>query len=229
MDRNRWMIFAAICVAVIGGLIFTSSKEKVSVDSVDAFTISTGRDINDNVFGNKDAKVTIWEYGDFQCPGCGAAHANVKAITEKYKDNVRFVFRNFPLTSIHPHAFAASAAAEAAGLQGKYWEMHNKIFEMRDSWRDMTAEKRQTAFEQYASELGLDSTKFKTDIASKAVADKINFDRALGLKIGVESTPTFYLNKTKLSADVTSDIMQGDGKKLTQALDEALNNASSQN
>lgn len=225
MDRNRWLLFGGICVAIIAGLVYTSSKDKVSVDNVNPFAITTNSVINDRVFGNKDAKVTLWEYGDFQCPGCGAAHANLKSISEKYKNSMRFVFRNFPLTSAHPHAFAAAATAEAAGQQNKYWEMYDKLYETRESWSSMSAEQRQSAFEQYAKEIALDMDKFKADIASKPVADKINFDRALGLKLGVDSTPTLYLDTTKVSSDITSNVMQGDGKKLTDAIDKAIKDA----
>ncbi len=222
MDKNRWIIFGVLCAGIIAGLVFVSSKDKVSVDAVDPFAVVTDHEINDRVFGNKDAKVTLWEYGDFQCPGCGAAYAKLKTISEQYKDSVRFVFRNFPLTSIHPHAYAASAAAEAAGQQGKYWEMHDKLYETRDTWNSLSAEQRQTKFEQYAKEIGLTIETYKADISSKAVGNKINFDRALGLKLGVDSTPTLYLNKTKISADITSDVMQGNGQKLSDAIEAAI-------
>lgn len=222
MDKTRWFIFAGICAAVIAGLILTSSKDKINVDNVDAFAVTTDKTINDHVFGNKDAKVTLWEYADFQCPGCGAAYPHVKSIKQRYRDSVRYVFRNFPLTSAHPHAFAASAAAEAAGIQGKYWEMNDRIFSNRDEWQNTNAEQRQTVFERYAGELGLDLAKFKTDIASKEVAAKINYDRSIGIKAGVDSTPTFYLNTTKISSDITGDLLQGNTKKLTDALDNAI-------
>src|SRR4051812_16240717 len=118
MSGKGWIIFGAICVVLFGGLVFWSGRDRVDVSSVDTNKIqpasSDSGNIGDHVFGNKDAKVVLMEYGDFQCPGCGSAHPTVKALSEKYKDQLAFVFRNFPLTSIHPNARAAAAAVETA-------------------------------------------------------------------------------------------------------------------
>lgn len=225
MDRTRWIVFGVLCAAIVGGLVYMSGSSKVNVDSVDAFTITTNRDINDHVFGNKDAKVVVYEYADFQCPGCAGAYPNLKTITETYKNQVAFVYRSFPLTSIHPHAFAAAATAEAAGLQGKYWEMHDQLFETQDTWKNLSAEARQNQFEQYAQALGLNVDQFRADLAGEKVAAKINFDRSLGLKVGVDSTPTVFINKEKIANDIISDVIQQQGKKLTDKLDEAIKQA----
>lgn len=222
MDRNRWFIFAGICVAIIAGLVYTSNNEKVSVDNVDAFKITTDREINDHVYGSKDAKVVIYEYADFQCPGCGGAYPNLKSIKETYKDSVTFVYRHFPLTTIHPHAFAAAATAEAAGLQGKFWEMHDLLFTTQDAWTSQSAEQRQKTFEDYARQLGLNIDQFNTDLTSDKVAAKIEYDRALGRKLTVESTPTIYVNKEKMNDDITKDVIQVKGEKLTVTLNELI-------
>ena len=135
MDKFRWIIFAAIIVLVLGGLIVYSRMNSTSVDvsNVDATAIigpsEQNGNIGDHVYNDTESSVILVEYGDFQCPGCGSAHPYVKTLLEEYGDRISFVFRNFPLTSIHPNARAAAAAAEAAGLQGKYWEMHDVIFE----------------------------------------------------------------------------------------------------
>lgn len=225
MSKKAWIIFGVICVVFLGGLIFISSRNKVSVDAVDANSILSASDksgnIADHVFGKADSKVILIEYGDFQCPGCGGAHPMVKKLTEKYKDTMAFVFRNFPLASLHPNARAAAATAEAAGLQGKYWEMHNKLFENQFSWQDLSAGERDDFFAGYAKELALNEDKFKQDFSSSSVNQKINFDTALGKKIGVSATPTFYLNGKELK-EIRDDQGNMDEKKFEKALTDAM-------
>lgn len=198
MSKRAWIIFAAVCVLILGSLVVLSNSKKVDVSNVDSNKIQTASEqsgnIADHVFGKADSKVVFVEYGDFQCPGCGGMHPTVKALTEKYKDQVAFVFRNFPLTQIHPNALVAASAAEAAGLQGKYWEMHNMLFENQDSWKNASVNDRVAVFTKYAKTLELDTDKFKTDIASENVSKKIGFDLSVGKKINVSSTPTFYLD-----------------------------------
>lgn len=207
MSGKAWIIFVAVCVILFGGLVFWSGRDRVDVSGVDTNKIQpadkASGNIADHVFGNKDAKVVLVEYGDFQCPGCGSAHPAVKALSEKYEDQLAFVFRNFPLTSIHPNARAAAAAAEAAGLQGKYWEVHNALFENQDAWSSASASERSSVFAGYAQQAGLNQSEFATTLNERSVDinKKINFDIALGRKLGVSGTPTFYLNGKKLNDD----------------------------
>jgi protein-disulfide isomerase len=209
VSKKVWIIFAAICIVLLGSLIYISSKSRVNVDGIDPNTIQPGSEqsgwIGDNIFGKADSPVTLIEYGDFQCPGCGSAHPTVKKVTEKYKNQLAFVFRNFPLTSIHPNARAASAAAEAAGLQGKYWDMHNMLYENQASWESLGAGERTNFFASYADDLELDAEKFKTDMAGRAATGKINFDLALGKKAGVDATPTFFLNGELIDSSIWQD------------------------
>lgn len=203
MSKKAWIIFAAVCVLVLGSLVALSNSKKADVSNVDANKIQTASEESGNIaehtFGQKDSKVVLVEYGDFQCPGCGGMHPTVKSLTEKYEGQVTFVFRNFPLTTIHPNALVAAAAVESAGLQGKYWEMHNKMFESQDAWKGATVKNRIDVFTGYAKELGLNVDTFKTDIASENVTKKINYDMAIGKKINVSSTPTFVLNGKTLT------------------------------
>ena len=119
---------------------------------------------------------------------------------------MQFVFRNFPITEVHPNAKAAAGTAEAAGLQDKYWQMHDKIYETQTDWSELSINDRGKFFENLAKEIGLDINKFNTDLSSKSVSEKINYDTALGKKAGVDATPTFYLNGKKLtSADYGSE------------------------
>jgi protein-disulfide isomerase len=209
VSKKAWIIFAAICVVLLGGLIFISSKDKIDVSGVDANKIQKANtqsgDIADHVYGKADSKVVLIEYGDYQCPGCGSAYPNVKAVTEKYKGQVAFIFRNFPITSLHPNARVAAAVAEAAGLQGKFWEMHNELYETQSSWETLNSSERTDYFVGVAKKLGLNTETFKTDFASTKVNQKISYDQAIGKKINVNATPTFYLNGKGLDQSSWSD------------------------
>jgi len=206
MSTKTWIIFAAICVVLFGGLIIWSSRDNIDVSKVDADKIQPATknsgNVADHVFGDKDSNVVLFEYGDFQCPGCGSAYPNVKAVSEKYEKQLAFVFRNFPLTTIHPNARAAAAAAEAAGLNGKYWQMHNALYENQSSWSESSTTERTNLFSQYAVNVGVDANTFTKTLTSKSsqINRKIDFDRAIGNKIGVSATPTFYLNGKKLES-----------------------------
>jgi protein-disulfide isomerase len=205
MSGKGWIIFVAICVVLFGGLVIWSGRDRVDVSGVDTNKIqsaaSASGDIADHVFGDKNAKVVLVEYGDFQCPGCGSAHPTVKSLSEKYEAQMAFVFRNFPLTSIHPNARAAAAAAEAAGTQGKYWEVHNALYESQNEWSSASTKERGALFAGYAEQAGLKKDAFTATLTDKSalINKKINFDIALGRKLNVSGTPTFYLNGKKLS------------------------------
>lgn len=209
MSKKAWIIFASACIVLLAGLIYISSKDKVDVTNVNTGNILSASkqsgNIADHVFGKQDSKVIFIEYGDFQCPGCGSAYPTVKSVTEKYKGQVSFVFRNFPLTNLHPNAKAAAAAAEAAGLQGKYWEMHDALYENQASWENLQANQRTDFFASYAKNFGLDVTKFKADMASTKITQKINFDIALGKKDDVNATPTMLLNGKPVDQDTWSE------------------------
>lgn len=223
MGKKAWLIFVAVVVLLLGGLIYMSNKNKVSLDvsKVSTAGVLTASEqsgnIGDHVFGNPEHKVVLVEYGDFQCPGCGGMYPVVKEMTEKYKDQLTFVFRNFPLTTIHPNAKAAAAVAEAAGKQGKYWEMHDKLYEGQKSWENLSVDKRGAFFEALARDLGLNIDTFKTDLSSASVGTKIAFDQALGKKDGVTGTPSFYLNGKLVPQDTWNDQAKFE-KALTDAL-----------
>lgn len=228
MSKVSWIIFSAVIVLVLGGLVIYSRISNPSIDvsnlntnSVIAASAQNGQ-IADHVFGKADSKVVFIEYGDFQCPSCSGAYPQIKAATEQYKDKVAFIFRNFPLTTIHPNARVASAAAEAAGLQGKYWEMHDLLYQSQSAWENLTGNQRTAEFVGYAGQISLDEAKFKTDLASSLVNKKISFDQAIGKKIGVDATPTFYLNGTQLSNTDAGQIVQGSTTVLTGLFDKAL-------
>ena len=197
MTKKAWIIFAAICVAIIGGMIYLSRGSKVDVTNVNVTDIQSANadngNIADHTYGNTKSKVMLFEYADFQCPGCSSAYPIIKQIKEKYKDQIGYVFRNFPLTSSHPNALAAAAAAESAGLEGKYWEMHNSLFEHRSEWVDLGGSARTDYFVSLASKIGLDADTFKGHLDSAEIRKKVNYDLAIGKKAGVSGTPAFYI------------------------------------
>jgi protein-disulfide isomerase len=216
MNKTKWIIFAVVVVAIFGGIIWVSKSNQKTFTG-DANKIVTEGTLTDHVRGNKDGKVVVVEYGDIQCPACGAMYQPVKELEAKYGDKVAFVFRNFPLTNIHPNALAAATAAEAAGLQGKFFEMHDILYENQDAWKDVQLNDREQAFIDYAKKIGLDENKFKADLKSKDVSDKIARDRAAGNKLGVDSTPTFVINGEKIDGSSNVDI-EFLTKKITDAI-----------
>ncbi|CAN5413923.1 hypothetical protein BH10PAT4_BH10PAT4_1090 [soil metagenome] len=232
MGKRGWIVFSVIVVGLLAALVITSrnANPPIDVSNIKEATIlpasTDSGNIADQVFGNKDAKVILVEYGDLQCPACKTAHPNLKLITEAYKDKIAFVFRNFPLTAIHPNARTGSAAAEAAGLQGKYWEMNDYLYEHADEWISLTDRtKLSDTFVGYAKILNLDTAKFTNDIASTEVNQKISFDQALGKKLGVDSTPTLYIDGVKIESTVVQDVQNGTGDKLRALIDANLTKA----
>ncbi len=211
MNKVSWTIFAVVTACVLGLLVFFSNNESSNIDmsKIDVMSVqeanSGNGNIADHIYNKTGSKVTLIEYGDYQCPPCGQAYPIIKTIYEKYKGQIQFVFRNFPIYSAHANAKAAAGAAEAAGLQGKFWEMHDRIYGNQDDWNSLSGQDRTDKFVSYAKALGLDTAKFETDMASNEISTKINYDYALGKKSGVEGTPTVFLNGNKLDSEIWSD------------------------
>ena len=141
----------------------------------------------DHIQGPTEAAVTLVEYGDYECPYCGAAYPIIKEVQARMGERLRFVFRNFPITTSHPHAEQAAEAAEAAAAQGKFWQMHDLLYEnqRRLSDRDLLA---------YAGQLGLDLERFGNELTEHAHAARVREDFMSGVRSGVNGTPTFYIN-----------------------------------
>jgi protein-disulfide isomerase len=142
---------------------------------------------NDHVQGPAKAPVTLLEYGDYECPYCGEAYPVVKALQERLGDQVRFVFRNFPLAEAHPHAEHAAEAAEAAGAQGKFWEMHDLLYENQDALEDED-------LVRYARALHLDVPRFVKEMKESVHIERVREDFRSGVRSGVNGTPTFFIN-----------------------------------
>lgn len=144
----------------------------------------------DHIRGNTDAPVELVEYGDYQCPHCGKAHPIVKKLQKELGPRLKFVFRNFPLSKIHPQAKTAAIAAEAAGLQGKFWEMHDILFENQKQLTN-------SALIEYAARLKLDIPKFEADLQKPESDEKVEAQFYSGMRSGVNATPTFFINGEK--------------------------------
>ena len=141
----------------------------------------------DHIDGPADAVVTLVEYGDYECPYCGAAYPIVKEVQQRMGEKLRFVFRNFPITTSHPHAEQAAETAEAAAVQDKFWEMHDVLYENQRRLDD-------PALHGYAEQVGLDVERFDKELAEHAHAGRVREDFMSGVRSGVNGTPSFYIN-----------------------------------
>ena len=144
-----------------------------------------------HIRGNPDAPVTLEEFGDFQCPPCGKFSEFVEELLKEYNSRLRLVFRNFPLSG-HEHAREAALAAEAAGLQGKFWEMHDTLYREQETWTK--APNVRELFESYAGTIGLNVDQFKKDVDGDKARERVDSDRALADFLGVKATPTLFIN-----------------------------------
>jgi protein-disulfide isomerase len=156
----------------------------------------------DHVQGPAAAPVTLVEYGDYECPYCGAAYPIVKQLQSQLGDRLRFVFRNFPITTSHPHAEQAAEAAEAAGVQGRFWEMHDHLYEHQRRLKDED-------LRGYAAELGLEVAAFEDDLAQHVHAARVREDFMSGVRSGVNGTPTFYVNGVRHDDSYDAETLLG--------------------
>lgn len=182
-------------LAKLGGGSSDGDGPVAPVDSITA---------NDWVAGNSSAKVTLIEYSDLQCPACAAAQPVVKQIEREFANDIAFVYRHFPLTQIHKNAEEAAWAAEAAGKQGKFFEMRDKLFDFQSSWDD--ASNVENVFATYAEQMGLDKNTFLADYRSDEIKQAVKADEASGIRAGVNSTPSFFLNGRKLNVRSFSEL-----------------------
>lgn len=152
---------------------------------------------HDHAQGPENAPVTLVEYGDYQCPDCGDAHPVVKRLQQEFGDQLRFVFRNFPLTDMHPSAEHAAEAAEAVGAQGKFWPMHDALYTHQRALHD-------AQLAQYAQQAGADAATVTQALAEGTFANRVGEDLASGERSGVQGTPTFYVNGVRFDGDWSS-------------------------
>ena len=198
------LILVGIAAALLGAGAPPPSFTATQTSAVTATDWARGNTSN--------PKATVIEYGDFECPACGQYEPIVEQLTQDFGSQVEFVFRNFPLFQIHPNAMIAAQAAEAAGVQGKYWEMHDLLYSKQSEWaNESTSDVVSKFFDGYAQSLGLNVSKFNTDINSDAVKNKVQKDLDTGNAASIDHTPTFFINLTQIQnpngyADFKTDI-----------------------
>jgi protein-disulfide isomerase len=215
MDK-KFIIILIVAVIALGG-IFAFSQIKSKKSDVK----STGT-VSNNSIGVNSKNVEIVEYGDFQCPSCGQYFPIVEAAQKQFANDIKFTFRHFPLTSIHKNALAASRAAEAAGKQGKFFEMYALLYRNQQVWSEQSNPI--TIFQSYAEQLGLNMNQYNIDFASEVINDTINADVAEGTTKGVTGTPTFYINGKKLDNKDISSL-----EALTSKINEAIASSAKSN
>lgn len=187
-------VLAAIVVFVAGMAWIGSAQDKAKEPQ----TLVTEANASDWYVGGENAPVTIVEYSDFECPACAAYYPVMKELAAAYGDQIKIVYRHFPLTQIHKNATLAAQAAEAAGLQGKFFEMHDVLFEEQQVWSEISDPT--DTFVGYAAALELNTEQFRDDLKSSTVRDAVSEDARSGLRAKVSSTPSFFLNGTLIES-----------------------------
>lgn len=212
MLKDKFVLsIIGITIAIFAGAVvfFSKSDSSTTVKPDGSIPVSEEKQkllevvADDYIKGNKEATVTIVEYLDFECEACGAYYPLVKQLAEEFKNDVRFVNRYFPLPG-HKNGLPAALAVEAAGKQGKYWEMHDKLFDEQKSWGEKQTPD-PTIFEEYAKQIGLNMDQYKKDVKSKEVSERVNRDKISGTQLGVNGTPSFFLNGEKIPNPKTAD------------------------
>lgn len=185
-----FVVIAAVGLLTLGsGTILYRAKQRpllaIPKDKADE------RGSTVHALGNSVAPVTLEEFGDFQCPPCAALAGPIRQLQQDYYSQLRVIFRNFPL-STHSHAREAAIAAEAAGLQGRFWQMHELLYREQRNWSN--APDARLLFESYAGMLGLKVDRFKKDMDSQEVKERVTSDQERGVSLGVNITPTIFIN-----------------------------------
>ncbi len=184
MKDHFGKIFAVLAVVAIGGSIVFANYVSQQANE--------GVVIQQNIKGNPEAAVTLTEYSDFQCPACASFYPVIVELLEQYGDQIAFEYKHFPLISIHPFAVPAAKAAEAAGQQGKFFEMHDKLFENQSIWSNSANPT--GFFVTYAEEIGLDVELFRRHMRASLIEDKVNAEFNEARELGLTGTPSFFLN-----------------------------------
>jgi len=193
MNIKSILIFVAVTLGVLGGVGALLWQFGSNTDKPIAEIAGEKRHVQGS------GPITLVEFSDFQCPACQSIQEPLKQILNKYESKLEFVYRYFPLTSIHKNAMISAQAAEAAGLQGKFFEMHDKLFATQNVWQGVNDPR--SIFAGYAVELGLDKDKFVSDLDSQNVKDSVNVDLLAATRYQINGTPTFYVNGIKTEFD----------------------------
>lgn len=198
MTKQFWAALVVIVLILVGVFVIADHKNASA-------PTSSVSGVTEHIEGQGKAGVTLVEYGDYQCPACGEYYEPLKEVFAKYSSQIYFQFRNFPLTNLHPNAFAGARAAEAAAMQGKYWQMHDVLYEQNMAYYTQNVQNWIPAsnplpfFDSYAKQIGLNVTEFNKDFESDKVNNAINADIAEGNKLNITGTPTFFLDGKEIS------------------------------
>jgi protein-disulfide isomerase len=184
------VVVVALATFGSGSMLYRAKRPQVK-DIPENQSVPATSDTPAHIRGNPDAPVTLEEFADFQCPPCGQFAPFAEELLREYDSRLRIVFRNFPLAG-HEHAREAALAAEAAGLQGKFWEMHDTLYREQETWSK--APNAPELFESYAGTIGLNVDQFKKDMDSDKARERIDSDRALADSLGIKVTPTLFIN-----------------------------------
>ena len=224
-SKTAPLVVIILAVLAAGGIaIFMSRQGSSANDAADA---SSAVGQTARVRGAADAKISLVEYGDYQCPTCGQYHPILQELLARYPGKVKLEFHHFPLVQMHSNAMAAAIAAESAGDQGKFWEMHDLLYNPT-SWQEWTpSDNAEKYFENYASQLGLNVSKFKQDFASSAVNSRINADiQAFKDTKQSMATPTFFINGKYIeNGKLVDSSREPSVDAFSKQLDDALKNA----
>ncbi len=200
MDNKSQSYFiwgaAAVLILLVVIIVIKALMQGPSVVSINTDQVTE----SDWTRGKKDSKVIVMEYGDFQCPACRNYESVLKQIHENYDDKILFVFRHFPLREVHANAMSSARAVEAAGKQGKFWEMHDALYDHQDEWGERTDPI--SFYIQYATDLKLDINKFKSDMTADDVVRKIDDSYAAAIRLNLPGTPTFFVNGKQIETPV---------------------------
>ncbi|MCX6734697.1 MAG: thioredoxin domain-containing protein [Candidatus Peregrinibacteria bacterium] len=208
MDNNEdvksftlWFLVGVILIGSFLAIMFMS-KTPVATPG----TLSKAVAADEWIKGQKDSKVTLVEYSDFQCPACRAWEPEIANIMSEFGTHIRLVYREFPLGApLHPNSQMGAQAAEAAGIQGKFWEMHDLLFQNQSIWAPQGPDAVQSTLADYAKQLGLNMDQFNKDLNSDKVVKLVTEDKDSGTASGVNSTPTFFLNNKEIKPQSNDD------------------------
>lgn len=186
-----WLVVTTILIGSIYGVYRAATTPE-------DIPLPTELTAEDQIKGNPEADVVLIEYSDFQCPACASYYYLVEEILNEFGNHMKFTYRHFPLKSIHDKATLAAQATEAAGMQGKYWEMYSEIFENQSRWSSLSVEDAENEFIKYAAGLDLDQKQFIEDINSNKAKSLVETEFQSAVEGGLNSTPTFFLNGERI-------------------------------
>jgi len=202
MSKQFLGVLVAIVLVFVGIFVFGGNKTPAKSSGTGTNTPTS------HIEGLGQDNVTLVEYGDYECPYCEEYFPVVQQVQTEFNSQMFFQFRNFPLVNVHQNAFAGARAAEAAGLEGKFWQMHDALYDSSNWQVWSTATDPTPYFDEYASQLGLNVTQFKSDFASSKVNNLVNADMAAGNALNIQGTPTFFLDGKEISVAPTTSAFE---------------------